>query len=111
MALQATRLATPDREDELRDLGAIQAWAFAFPPPDAEAWLARAGHENVRVLRRGREVLGGLLLVPMGQFFGRRSVPMVGIAGVAVAPDRRRAGLGATLCRETVRELHRGRVP
>jgi hypothetical protein len=31
-------------------------------------------------------VLGGLVEIPMGQFYGGRSVSNVGLAGVAVAP-------------------------
>jgi predicted acetyltransferase len=47
----------------------------------------------------------------MGQYFGGRSVPMLGVAGVATAPDRRGSGAAAALMRATVEELARDGVP
>jgi len=42
----------------------------------------------------------------MGQFWGGRSVPMTGIAGVVVAPERRGGGTATRMMREAVQELH-----
>ena len=80
--------------DDLAPLGALLAHAFGFPPEDAAAWFERAGSENVLAYREEAGVAGGLLLVPMGQFFGGRSVPMMGVAGVGIAPERRGSGAG-----------------
>jgi predicted acetyltransferase len=65
------------------------SWAFGFPAPDAKLWVERAGVQHARVARRGGRVQGGLIEIPMGQFFGGRSVSNVGLAGVAVAPEAR----------------------
>jgi len=70
-----------------------------------QRWVQRSGPENVRVLRSGGKVAGGLLLAPMGQWFGGRSVPMNGIVAVAIPPEHRGGGAATTLMRETVRQL------
>jgi predicted acetyltransferase len=77
---------------EPRDLDAfasIVSWAFGFPASDAKLWVERAGIQHGRVARRGGKVQGGLIEIPMGQFYGGRSVSNLGIAGVAVAPEAR----------------------
>jgi len=90
-------------EAELLALGRIEAWAFGVTEAEARVWLDRSGVENVRVARRGAEVLGGLIEVPMGQWFGGRSVPMLGYAGVAVAPAARGEGVALTLMVDALR--------
>jgi predicted acetyltransferase len=93
-------------EAEATALGAIEGWAFGFPPPESLSWFKNAGPENVRVALRGTRVVGGLLLVPMGQWFGGTSVPLVGIAGVAVAPEERGRGVALALMQNALREVH-----
>ncbi len=79
--------------------------AFASPLDQAETWLRTAGLEHVRVVREGSSrPLGCLLRVPMGQFFGGRSVRMLGIAGVAVAPEARGRGVALSLMRNAMLE-------
>ena len=82
------------------------AWAFGFPAEDAPRWLEQGGHSNVRGVSRGGQLAGGLLTLPMGQFFGGCRVNMVGIAGVAIAPEARGAGAALSLMQHTARELH-----
>ena len=79
--------------------------------PDWKTWSARIGREQFRVIRRGSKVLGGLAYYRMGQWFGGRSLPMAGIAGVAVAPEFRTAGIAAELMVETLRDLFEQGVP
>jgi predicted acetyltransferase len=81
------------------------SWSFGFPAADAEPWLRSAGVENLRVARDEDQPSACLVLIPMGQFFGGRSVPMVGVAGVATAADRRGTGAAAALMRATIEEL------
>lgn len=69
------------------------------------AWIERAGRGNVRVVRQGATVVGGLLLLPMGQWFGGRAVPMTGVAAVAVAPEHRSQGAATALMRAAVEEM------
>lgn len=73
---------------------------------DPEAWRERMDLENTRVVRDGGRVCGGMVLIPMGQFFGGRSVPMTGIGAVAIDPPERASGLASELMRSVVRELH-----
>ncbi len=97
-------------EADLDGVSRLLGWSFAFPPEDTRDWLERGGVDNVRVLRDGPTPVAALMFIPMGQFFGGRRVPMVGLAGVGVAPERRGTGVGAELCRAAVAELHRGGV-
>lgn len=94
------------------DEPAIQVYAeilsqsLQFPPLREFDWVGRAGPENIRVIRRCGEVIGGLVLLKMGQWFGGRSVPMVGINAVAIAPHERAGGAGTALMQAAVQELH-----
>jgi predicted acetyltransferase len=77
---------------------------FGFPPADAKPWFERAGTENLRLLKRGAHVVGGLLEIPMGQYFGGRSVSTMGVAGVGIAPEERGRGVAAHLMLAMLRE-------
>ena len=88
------------QDSDLDALGDILSHAFGFPREDARGWFARAGVENLRVLRRagrGGRLSGGLIEIPMGQWFGGRSVPMMGVAGVGVVPEERGRGVAVHL--------------
>jgi len=74
-------------------------------------WLARVGRDNVRVVRDGATVVGGLVLIPMGQWFGGRSVPMTGVAAVAVLPEHRGRQAATELMRGAVREMRAAGTP
>lgn len=100
-------IAIPVDDPSVEALCRLSAWAFGFPVETWRGLVARVGAGACRVARRGREVVGGLFLLPMGHFFGGRSVPMVGLAGVAVAPEHRGAGVGTALLRATIDELGR----
>jgi predicted acetyltransferase len=66
----------------------------------------RIGIENCRVVRRNSAILGGLAMLPMGQWWGDRCVPMVGIASVCVAPEHRGQGAAAELMQAMLNELY-----
>ncbi|MFN2581447.1 MAG: enhanced intracellular survival protein Eis [Candidatus Dormibacteria bacterium] len=89
-----------------RDIDAvaqIEMEAFAESRQDAVGWLERSRpHAVWRVARAGDEVVGSYVLFPAGQFFGGRSVPAAGVAGVAVAPHWRRRGVAGELMRDLV---------
>jgi predicted acetyltransferase len=84
-----TDFVTLEPSRDLDAFASIVGWAFGFAAPDARRWLERGGLQHARVARRGGRVIGGLLEIPMGQFYGGRSVSNLGIAGVAVAPEAR----------------------
>ncbi|MFO0618342.1 MAG: GNAT family N-acetyltransferase [Polyangiaceae bacterium] len=92
-------------------LSEMLSTAFAFPAENAPLWLRTAKHSNVRVVREGRRVLACLIVIPMGHFFGGRSVPTTGIAGVAVSLDARGKGVARWLMEQTLRESARKKVP
>ncbi len=93
-------------EAERGPLGEILHLAFGISNL-ADKWFKTAGFDNIRVLRSEDEVVGGLLLIPMGQYFGGRSVPMVGVAGVGVSTSARGRGLATELMQRTIREHHK----
>jgi predicted acetyltransferase len=94
-----------DPEREVGELAEIEGWAFGFPSADAAGWFDSAGLENIRVARASGRMLGGLILIPMGQWFGGKSVSMTGVAGVAVAPEDRGKGVALALMRSALREM------
>jgi predicted acetyltransferase len=95
-----TRRAEPE---ELEALAPIVGWAFGGGTSRALDWLRAAGASHVRVASLARRVVGGLVEIPMGQWFGAQSVPTLGLAGVAIAPEARGQGLALGLLRDTLR--------
>lgn len=95
-----------EQDAELDALARVTGVAFGYAPEDSRKWLERGGRQHLRVVRNetGRPA-GQLMRVPMGQYFGGRSVPMIGIAGVAVPPEDRGCGVAATIMREALREI------
>lgn len=96
---------------ELVPLTAVLAHAFAVDEGLTRSWLDRAGIDQLRIARDGSEVVAGLLRIPMGQAFGGRFVPMVGVAGVAVRADRRRQGIAGEMMRQMLAELWENGTP
>jgi predicted acetyltransferase len=88
-------------------LGDVLAHAFGFPANAAAEWFTQTGAENVYAYRDGEEVLGGMLFAPMGQWFGGRSIPTCGVAGVGMTVERRGTGEGADMMRAALREMRR----
>lgn len=101
-----------DSAQDMPALARILSHAFAFPPEDTAPWLERAGIGNCRVMRDGSGTPQAcLLLIPMGQFFGGKSVRMTGVAAVGVAPEARGRGIATSMMREALSEIHRSGVP
>ncbi len=81
--------------------------AFGGTIPGVEEWVSSAGLHNQRILRRpDGGMAASLLRIEMGQFWGGRSVPMLGIAGVTVPPESRGGGGAKRMMRALVREAH-----
>ncbi|MFM9995517.1 MAG: enhanced intracellular survival protein Eis [Phycisphaerales bacterium] len=97
---------------DIKSVARLISLCFSGPVERTEEWARSAGVENIRVLRDGAAPPGACLLrLPMGQFFGGRSVPMVGIAGVAVGPEDRGRGLAREMMERAVVELAAEGVP
>jgi len=105
------RIGVPADEKELHALADLGAIAFGGAPDRVRAWMSALGPQIARVYRRRGEVAGGLILQPMGQWFGGRCVPMTGVAMVCVAPQHRASGIGGELMRAGVRETRARGVP
>lgn len=102
---QPLQYRAPSGNAEIRDYAGIMAQAFAGPPVAFAEWAARFGPDNVRVMH-GAGVESGLVIYRMGQYFGGRSVPIWGIAGVAVPPEHRGRGLAREMMLANLREQH-----
>lgn len=109
--MSAIEIVRQPSEAELQRYAEIICDTFAVGREHGMDYLRLAGLANVRILRRGRDVAGGLVLLPKGQYFGGVAVPMVGIAAVAVDPAFRGGRAGSMLMRATVEELHAQGVP
>lgn len=90
--------------------GRVVAEAFGFHVDEVTEWFAFAGAQHVRALYADKAIVGGLLRAPMGQFFGGRAVPTLGIAGVGVLPERRRSGAATALVSATLLEANEAGV-
>lgn len=99
-----TRATEADRPALYRSI----SLAFGGPVAGVDEWVSASGLANQRVLRRADGGIGASLLrIEMGQYWGGRSVPMLGIAGVTVPPESRGGGNAKRLMRALVREAHR----
>lgn len=81
---------------------AIRAQAFRVPRDDYEPWLGRVDLDRHLVACVGDDVVGGLVVHPLAQWFGGRSVRAGGVASVAVRPEHRGQGIGARLLRSAL---------
>lgn len=95
------------QHDQARDRAAVIRMivhAFAGTAGGVEEWLGLAGPENLRTLLDGDRPAANILRIPMGQYFGGRSVRHLGIAAVAVAPEDRGRGYAKAMMQEAVRQ-------
>lgn len=100
------------REDEVPAAARILSLAFAGPRESTTDWITKAGVQNFRVLRPSAgDPVACLLRIPMGAFFGGRSIPLIGIAGVGVAPEGRGGGIAGRMMAAAVREMHAEGIP
>ncbi len=100
-------VAPPADDREFEKYLAVAAGAFATPDdPNVRRWFEKSDRANVRVARLDAEVVGGLYLIPMGQWFGGRRVPMTGVAAVCVAPEHRSRGAAGAMMRAAVESMH-----
>ncbi len=94
-----------ENEQQRETLGEILRRTFHFPADRVPQYFDLAGHDNLRVVRHGGAVVGGLVIVPMGQFFGGRAVKMAGIAAVGIDPHLRGQGAASALMSGAVCEM------
>ncbi len=85
-------------------------YAFSEAPPSSPR-LARLTEDEpdepiYRVGRQSGEIVCRARIVPMGQWFGGRVVPMAAIGGVVVAAEHRSGGVGTALATDFIRVAH-----
>lgn len=97
--------------EEAEKLGVILNQCFNSPPSSWQTYSDRIGLENFRIIRQGGELMGGLAIYHMGQYYGLESVPMGGIAAVGIAPEYRGTGAAIALMQHAVKELYAKGLP
>jgi predicted acetyltransferase len=97
---------SPLHPDEAQQIVKLDAQCFNSTLDRGQVYFDRIGVENFRVVRQNAKVAGSLALLPMGQWWGGKRVPMTGIASVGVAPEHRGSGVAITLMQNMLRELH-----
>lgn len=95
---------------EAECLGEILCQCFLFPGKLWPLYRDRLGVENFRVLKQDDQVVAGLTLYQMGQWFGGESVQMAGVAAVGVSPEVRGSGAGFELISQTLKELYSQKI-
>jgi predicted N-acetyltransferase YhbS len=103
----------PASEDHIPAMAAL--WAEAFPEKPAER-RARELREGLTygdlsdcwIVEIGGRLAGALRTYRLSLHFWGRRVPTMGLAGVAVAPDFRRRGIGRRMCLSSL-SMARGR--
>ena len=92
--------------EDVQKFGNILGQCFLSTPGEEHTWVERMGIENLRIIRQEKEIAGGLVIIPMGQWWGCESVAMTGIAGVGIAPEYRGSGAAVSLMQQTIKELY-----
>ncbi|MBW4642761.1 MAG: GNAT family N-acetyltransferase [Goleter apudmare HA4340-LM2] len=96
-------LAAPE---DVNQLGKILDQCFIGSPGQEAIYINSIGLENFRIIRRDQQVVGGLAILRMGQWWGGQRLPMSGIAAVGIAPEYRGDGAAIALLQHALKELH-----
>lgn len=94
--------------DESKDVDAYSlsiAEAFAADEKRVIEWIKLCKVENIRVVEVDGTLAGTTVMAPMGQYFGSRSVPMIGVAGVTIRPEFRGKGVAKRMIAAAVQEM------
>lgn len=96
------------REEDVPAISRILMHAFGGPRERLAEWITKAGISNMRVMRprSGGDPAACVLRIPMGEYFGGKSIPLIGIAGVGVAPEARGHKLAGRMMAHIVQEMH-----
>ena len=102
--MSKVEVSVPRHADELDELASIVSWAFHDTQEGAQKWLRSSPLADIRLAHTGGRLVGGVATIPMGQWFGERSVPCLGLAGVAVKASARGSGVGLAMVSAVLRE-------
>lgn len=108
MDLDIRSLTADDEEPAYR----LRVQAFSSEPDaDFDPEVPYAPPERRLGAFLGARMVGHLTCWEFGQWYGGRRLPMGGVAGVAIAPDVRRRGVGSALLRHALHGMReRGEV-
>jgi len=99
-------LKPPLDADSQECFGDILAMTFHMNAEEKRTYVDRVGAENLRIVSKGSHVIGGLALIPTGQWFGGKVVSCTGVTSVCIQPHERSHGAGRHLLMGTLREMH-----
>ncbi|HEY9735728.1 MAG TPA: GNAT family N-acetyltransferase [Trichocoleus sp.] len=105
------KYTTLQDDSDAKRLSQLLGQSFVADPDAELIYLNRIGHQQIRTIRQGETLLGGLAIIPMGQWFGGKRVDMSGIAAVCIAPEARGTGAALKMMQQMLQELHNNRVP
>jgi predicted acetyltransferase len=91
-------------------LGQIFDQCFIGFAGQGEKYIHRVGERNCRILRSQKQIIGGLVIIPLGQWWGNCCVEMGGIAAVGIAPEFRGVGAAKLLIQQAVQEMYRSGI-
>lgn len=100
----------PD-DDERLALERILQESFGSDDLPWGTWMERIGHQNLRVVVERGVLRGGLGFYRFGQHWGGERVPLIGLAGVGVAPEARGRGVARALLASTLAGARAEGVP
>ncbi|MEM7227917.1 MAG: GNAT family N-acetyltransferase [Planctomycetota bacterium] len=94
-------------ERDARELADVIRLAFNFSGPRSDRFFEIIPESTMRLIRADGDIVGGLIIHELGQYFGGQRIDMGGIATVAIHPTARGCGAATVLMNEAMRELHR----
>ena len=106
-----TSIGPVKSKKELAALLDILSATFGFSREQGDQYSRIVGVKNYRIAREAKEVIGGCALLPLGQYFGGVSVPMIGIAAVGIAPEHRGKRTATMLMQTALREMRERDIP
>jgi predicted acetyltransferase len=96
---------------QAKAIAQLMAQCFLAKPQQCEVYLSRIGSDQFRAVYDGSQLVGGLALIPMGQWWAGKRVPMTGIAAVGIAPEYRGSGAAIALLQSMLQELYEQQIP
>ncbi len=105
----------PNGRDEIERFSHVLMQALAPSPPiepnAVDGFLERLEDGEMRLVFHQGALAGGLVRLPMGQWYGGRAIAGAAISGVAIAPEHRSTGSASFMMRSLMTELHAEGAP
>ncbi|MCZ7525709.1 MAG: GNAT family N-acetyltransferase [Acidimicrobiia bacterium] len=95
----------PPADEEADALFSLMREGFATPAHRFDRWISHTRFDRYLGAYVGGGLAGALEVLELGQWFGGRSIPMGGVASVAVAPEWRGQGLAPRLVTRAIHEM------